>query len=80
MSVVLACCSNEPYLGMDADCTKQATICLSHSPHTDKNGILHNILPLSHFRRTVNELKFQMIDKVANLTDQYTTFMDLLIS
>ena len=51
---VLACCEVEPYLGMDPECTRDAVICLTHSPHTNINGVLHNILPLSQFRRTVN--------------------------
>ena len=76
---VLACCSVEPYLGMDPDCTRDAVICLTHCPHTNTNGVLHNILPLSQFRRTVNELKFEMADKVTSLTDQYASFMDRLI-
>ena len=80
MSVVLHCCSTEPYLGMDPQCSRTAVICLVHNAHTDSTGVLHNIIPLSQFRRTVNELKFQMADKVGALTDQYSNYMDQLIS
>ena len=54
MSITLSCCSVEPYLGMDPDCVKDALICLTHSPHANANGVLHNILPLSAFKRTLN--------------------------
>lgn len=36
-------------------------------------------MPLTQFRRTINEKKFKMSDKVAVLTDRYNLFMDELI-
>lgn len=37
------------------------------------------MMPLTQFRRTINEKKFKMSDKVAVLTDRYNLFMDELI-
>lgn len=80
MSIVLPCCGNSDiYVGLDPECSKDTLICLNHSPHTTKAGIIHNIMPINHFRRTLNDLKFQMSDKVASLCDQYSMFMDTLI-
>ena len=41
---------------------------------------MHNIMPLTHFRSVVNELKFQMSDKVTTLVEKYVNFMDDLIA
>lgn len=37
------------------------------------------MMPLSHFKRSINEMKFKMADKVGELIDQYSNFMDQLI-
>ena len=59
MSVVLGCCSNDqPYLGMDPDCTQDALICLQHSPHANTKGIFHNIIPVAQFKTTINQMKY----------------------
>lgn len=34
------------------------------------------MMPLSHFKRSINEMKFKMADKVGELIDQYNNFMD----
>lgn len=80
MSVLLTCCAEgQPYLGIDPDCPRTALICLTHSAHAGKDGTIHNLLPLVHFKSTLNDLKFDMADKVSSLIDMYSAFMDELI-
>lgn len=67
MSVVLSCCNRDdiqPYIGVDSTCIKPAIFCVDHDPHRNRDGLIHQMMPLSQFRRTINEKKFQMTDKV----------------
>jgi hypothetical protein len=82
MSVFLKCSHQEepqPYVGVDPACSRPAIFCVEHDAHVNKEGLLHQMMPLAQLRRTINEKKFRMADKVAVLTDQYSAFMDQLI-
>jgi len=83
MSVLLSCCHDQdgqqPYIGVDSSCNRSAIFCIDHDPHLNKEGLLHQMMPLSQFRRVINETKFQMSDKVTVLVDRYVAFMDDLI-
>ena len=79
-AVELACCIDSvPYIGVDETCSLPAIFCLNHSPHHNQSGLLHQMLPLQHFKRTLAEKKFKMADKIGNLTDEYSRFMENLI-
>lgn len=81
MSTFPYCCdTNTLYVGLDSQCTKPAVLCTLHGTHPNPTGIMHNIMPLTHFRSVVNELKFQMSDKVTTLVEKYVNFMDDLIA
>lgn len=83
MSMILSCCGsdvhNEAYIGVDGDCREPAIFCIEHNPHKNKQGLLHQMLPLAQFKRSINEKKFQMEEIVCKLTDTYSDFMDKLI-
>lgn len=81
MSVVMTCCpQSQPYLGIDPECNRPSVICLIHSSHPSQDGSIHNLLPLPHFKETINDLKFAMADKASTLIEQYSKFMEELIS
>ena len=83
MSVVLGCCADREeqqiYIGVDSACGEPAIFCVEHSPHRNREGLMHQMMPLTQFRRTINEKKFQMADKVGTLVDEYCQFMDQLM-
>lgn len=81
MSVELGCCQGEaqPFIGVDAGCSRAAIFCVEHDPHQNREGLIHQMMPLGQFKRAINEKKFRMGDKVGALTDQYSAYMDELI-
>lgn len=40
---------------------------------------MHQMLPLKHFKKTLQEKKFRMNEKIGVLIDQYNALMDALI-
>jgi hypothetical protein len=40
---------------------------------------MHQMLPLKHFKKTLQEKKFRMNEKIGLLIDQYNALMDALI-
>jgi len=37
------------------------------------------MMPLTYFKRIINEKKFKMSDKISTLIEQYNNFMDEMI-
>lgn len=79
---ILACClqdSQQPYIGVDQNCHKSAIFCLEHSSHINSEGLIHQMLPLKDFKRSVFAKKFLMQEKVEALVGSFSRFMDQLI-
>lgn len=54
MSCILNCCEQEAYVGVDDACMRPAIFCIQHSPHNNKEGLLHQMMPLAQFKRSIN--------------------------